>query len=158
MTWTALYVASVAFVNWLFTAVPLVTTPWGDRWSVGSIVVGAIFIVRDYAQRAVGHWVLLATLAGIALSYAMADPHVATASAAAFAASELSDYAVYTFTRRPFADRVVLSSAIAVPIDTLVFLFGIGGLTATGFAVMCLSKLIALVFVVPRLRPAAPAA
>jgi queuosine precursor transporter len=152
MIWPALYVAAVVLVNWLFSVVPMVITPWGDPWSVAAIVVGLVFIVRDYAQRAIGHWVLLGTAIGIAISYVMADPRVATASAAAFAASELSDWAIYSITKRPFAERVLLSSLVAVPIDTLVFLGGIGGLTATGFVVMCLSKLVALAIIVPRVR------
>jgi queuosine precursor transporter len=152
MIWPALYVASVVLVNWLFSVVPMVQTPWGDPWSIAAVVVGFVFIIRDYAQRTIGHWVLAATAIGIAISYVMADPRVAIASAAAFTASELSDWAIYSVTKRPFAERVLLSSLVAVPIDTLVFLGGIGGLTATGFAVMCLSKLVALAIVVPRAR------
>lgn len=152
LLWPTLYVAAVVLVNWLFSVVPMVQTPWGDAWSVAAIVVGLVFIVRDYAQRAIGHWVLAGTAIGIAISYVMSDPRVAIASAAAFAASELSDWAIYSVTKRPFAQRVVLSSLVAVPIDTLVFLAGIGGLTATGFVVMCLSKLVALVILVPRVR------
>ncbi|HYG70111.1 MAG TPA: hypothetical protein VD838_20720 [Anaeromyxobacteraceae bacterium] len=158
MLWPTLYVAAVVLVNWLFSVVPMVMTPWGDPWSVAAIVVGFVFIVRDYAQRAIGHWVLLGTAIGIAISYLMADPRVAIASAAAFAASELSDWAIYTITKKPFAERVLLSSLVAVPIDTGVFLAGIGGLTTTGFVVMCLSKLVALAIVVPRARATPQAA
>ena len=55
-----------------------------------SFAVGLIFVVRDYAQRAVGHWVIAAMLAAGVLSWWMADPFVALASVAAFAVSSLS--------------------------------------------------------------------
>ena len=49
------------------------------------------------------------------------------ASAAAFAVGELGDWAVYTFTRRPFSQRILISSLIGAPLDSIVFL-GMGRL------------------------------
>jgi queuosine precursor transporter len=144
--WTTAYVASVVFVNWAFAALPMIPLPWGPL-SPGTFLVGAIFILRDFSQREIGHRVLVATLIGIAVSFLMADPFVALASTAAFAASELADWAVYTLTKLPFRDRVFLSSCVSVPIDTVVFLAGIGGLTWIGFVVMCLSKMVAVAVV-----------
>jgi uncharacterized PurR-regulated membrane protein YhhQ (DUF165 family) len=144
--WTSAYVASVVFVNWAFAALPMIPLPWGPL-SPGSFLVGGIFILRDFAQREAGHRVLLATGLGIVVSFVMADPFVAVASTLAFGASELADWAVYTLTKRPFRDRVFLSSCVSVPLDTAVFLAGIGGLTWIGFVVMCLSKSVALAVV-----------
>ncbi|MGF1461587.1 MAG: VUT family protein [Maricaulaceae bacterium] len=42
----------------------------------------------------------------------------------AFAISEIVDWAVYTFTKRPLSQRILLSSAFSAPIDSTVFLFG----------------------------------
>ena len=138
--WTGVYVLSVVLVNWAFAVLPLIPTPLGPL-SAGSFLIGAIFIVRDFAQREIGHRVLLATLAGIGISYAMASPQVATASAMAFAASELIDWAVFSVAKdRSFRQRVAMSHAVSVPVDTAVFLWGIGFLSPAGFLAQVLAK------------------
>lgn len=143
MIWTAAYVSSVVAVNWAFTVLPMISTPWGPI-SPGTVLVGGIFILRDFSQREIGHRVLGATLLGIGISYVMADPFVALASAAAFGASEIVDWAIYTVTRRPFKQRVVASSLVSVPVDTAVFLGMLGWLSFPGFVLMCATKWIAL--------------
>jgi uncharacterized PurR-regulated membrane protein YhhQ (DUF165 family) len=90
----------------------------------------------------VGHRVLIAMLIGAALSYVMAAPYVAIASAAAFLVSELADWLVYTVTRRPLSQRILFSSLIGTPIDSVVFLYGIGHLTVSGVLAMTASKLV----------------
>ncbi len=139
---TLLYVALIVAVNWGFTVVPLVQIPGGEMWPPLSLVVGFIFVLRDFAQREIGHRVLLAMLVGAGLSYIMASPVVAVASAAAFLLSELADWAVFTITRRPLSQRILISSAIGTPVDSAVFLYLIGHFTITGVVVMTLSKMI----------------
>lgn len=139
-----LYVASVVLVNLGFSYVPLIETSVG-MFSPMAIVVGAVFVIRDYAQRKSGHYVLIAMVVATLASWALADPFVALASAAAFATSEIADYLFYTFTKRPFHERVLISSIVSTPIDTGVFLYGIGGLTTGTFVLMVLSKLVAAV-------------
>jgi uncharacterized PurR-regulated membrane protein YhhQ (DUF165 family) len=92
-------------------------------------------------QRRYGHKVLLAMLAAAALSYLTADPFVATASVIAFLISEGVDWAVYTWTKRPLADRVLLSSAISVPLDSAVFLGILGLLLPQLFFAQVISKM-----------------
>ena len=138
------YVASVVLVNIGFSVVPLIPTDFG-LLSPMAVLVGGVFVIRDYAQRRAGHWVLLAMLIATGLSYALADPFVATASAAAFITSEFADYALYSFTRKPFHQRVLISSLVSTPIDTAVFLFGINNFTIGTFVLMVLSKLIAAI-------------
>ncbi|GAH45978.1 unnamed protein product, partial [marine sediment metagenome] len=91
------------------------------------------------------HKIWLAMLAGCGLSYWMAAPQIALASAAAFIVAESFDWAVFTFTRRPLADRVLLSSLISGPVDSTVFLIGAGFFGWWGLLAMSLSKLIAAV-------------
>ncbi len=112
-----------------------------------SLVVGFIFVVRDFAQRRVGHHILWAMLVGCVLSWYFATPTLALASAIAFALGELTDWAVFTFTGKPFAQRILYSSLIGVPIDTLVFLTLIDMATPISVFCMILSKLVG-VFVV----------
>ena len=141
LKFTMLYIALIVAVNSAFTQVPSIALPDGTVWPPVALIVGFVFVVRDFAQREVGHRVLLAMLAGAGLSYYMADPFVAVASAAAFAVSELVDWAVYSFTGRPLSQRILYSSALGAPIDSGVFLAGIGLFSATGVAAMTLSKM-----------------
>jgi uncharacterized PurR-regulated membrane protein YhhQ (DUF165 family) len=106
-----------------------------------------VFVLRDFAQREIGHKVLLAMLIGAALSYALVDAQIATASAAAFLVSELADWAVYTYTKRPLSQRILFSSVLGAPLDSLVFLGGIGFLSAAGVIAMTISKLVGAVIV-----------
>ena len=138
---TLLYIALIVLVNWGFTVVPLIKLADGTLWPPISLIVGFIFVARDFAQREIGHRVLLAMLAGAALSYWMANPFVAAASAAAFAVSELADWLVYSVTKRPLSQRILLSSLLGTPIDSAVFLGGIGLLSPAGVAVMTASKM-----------------
>ena len=141
LKFTVLYIALIVAVNYAFTQVSPITLPDGTVWPPVSLIVGFVFVVRDFAQREIGHRVLLAMLAGAVLSYFMADPFVAVASAAAFAVSELADWTVYSFTKRSLSQRILYSSALGAPIDSVVFLYGIGLLSATGVAAMTLSKM-----------------
>lgn len=141
-----LYIATVVLLNIGFSYVPMIETPLGFL-SPMAVVAGAVFVVRDFAQRQAGHHVLYAMGIAVVLSYLLADPYVATASAAAFAAAELADYAIYTLSGQPFHKRVLWSSAISTPIDTGVFLLGISGFTIGTFVLMVASKMIAAIFI-----------
>jgi len=140
--WVTLYIGLIVLVNWLFTVVPLVDMGGGEMWPPVALVVGLIFIARDFAQRLVGHWVLVAMLIAAILSYFLANPFVAYASVAAFAISELADWLIYSFTKRPLAQRILFSSTIATPIDSVVFLGMIGILSWPGVLVMTASKMV----------------
>jgi len=132
----SLYIASVVLVNWGFSTFP------GYEW-LWSLVVGGIFVTRDLCQRAIGHWCLAAMLVAGLLSWWMADPFVALASVAAFAVAELADWGVYTVTKRPLADRILLSSAISTPLDSVVFLAMIGALSLDLVTLQVAAKMVA---------------
>ena len=57
-----LYVGLIVLVNWGFSVVPLVEIPGGEKWPPMSLVVGFIFVARDFAQREIGHRVIIAML------------------------------------------------------------------------------------------------
>lgn len=137
LMWPVTYVLLIVAVNYGFTVVPL----W-HGWPPMSLAVGFIFVVRDFAQRQIGHWIWAAMLVAGVLSYLMADPFVAVASVVAFGLSEAADWAVYSFTKRPFAQRVLWSSIVSTPIDSAVFLYLIGYFSWTGVALMTASKLV----------------
>ena len=144
--WVALYVVAIVAVNWMFTAIAPWSTPLGDLY-LANVVVGFIFVLRDYAQREVGHYILFATaLAGV-LTWFMVDPAIAAASITAFILSETADWGVYSFLRRPLSQRILISSMIAVPLDTLAFQYLAGYLTPAAFATEIVSKAFGVVIV-----------
>lgn len=142
-----LYIALIVAVNWLFTAVPPVDIPGGEKWPPAALVVGLVFVARDFAQREIGHRVIVAMIIAAGLSYYMANPFVAVASVIAFVISEGADWAVYSFTGRPFADRILISSIVSTPLDSAVFLYLIGHISVIGVVLMTLSKLLGAVIV-----------
>ena len=139
--WVAGYVAAIILVNWLFAALPMVETPLG-AWPPASLIVGFVLILRDMAQREVGHSVLIAMLAAGVITYVMVDPFIAVASVSAFLVSETADWIVYTVTRRPLRDRILASSAVSSPLDSVVFLGLIGFLSPASFILQTLSKFV----------------
>lgn len=141
------YVVLIVLVNYGFSVVPLVALPTGEMWPPMSLAVGLVFVVRDFAQRAIGHWILAAMVVAGILSWYMADPFIAVASVAAFAVSETSDWLVYSYSGRSFRDRVLLSSAIGTPVDSVVFLALIGHLSLSGVLAMTASKMVGAVVI-----------
>lgn len=151
MKYSTIYVLSIVSINLAFSYIPSVELGDGTIWSVGSIIAGCVFIFRDYAQREVGHRRILVLMAAAGvISYLMADPYVALASALAFLVSEVADWLVYTLKRGTFKSKVVTSGLVSVPLDTIVFLFVIDHLSAFSFAVMTTSKFLALAFIAKR--------
>lgn len=116
------YIVSVAAINVAFSAAPELDLLWSG-W------VGFLFVLRDFVQRRLGHGVVLPMLIACLLTYVVTlvvvDPaaaaQVAFASTAAFAASELADWLVYSSAPISLANRVLLSSMVSTPIDTVVF-------------------------------------
>lgn len=119
--WVYVYVLLIPFVNWSFAHVPTIPLADGGTFSPLAIVTGLILVVRDFAQREVGHTIFIPLAIGIAISFAMAPPSIALASAAAFAISETVDWLVYTVSKKPLSQRVLISSAIGAPVDSAVF-------------------------------------
>jgi len=140
--YTLVYVVLIVAVNYGFTVTPMVALPGGEKWPPMSLIVGFIFVARDFAQREIGHRVIIAMLVAGGISYFMADPFIAAASVAAFLISEFADWAVYSFTGRSFPQRVLLSSAVGTPLDSVVFLGMIGPLSVTGVIAMTASKML----------------
>ena len=125
LRYSLLYMAMIPFVNWLFGQPwHYVIMPDGNKWTPFSIVVGLILVVRDMAQREIGHYIFFPLCVGVALSFGMAPPGIATASAVAFFISEGIDWVIFTFTRAPLSTRIVASSTVGSIADTFVFLYG----------------------------------
>lgn len=144
--WTVAYIAAVVAINWLFVVVPMVPV-FGAMFPPVMLIVGFVFVFRDFAQREIGHWVVIAMLVAGGISYFMSAPVVALASVTAFLISETIDWAVYTFTRKPLSQRILYSSLIAVPVDTMVFLQMVGFFDWAAVILVSAAKMLgALVF------------
>ena len=85
--YTLAYILSIVLVNIGFIYVPMIPM-FGEMFPPMTLLVGLIFILRDFAQKEIGHKVLVAMGIGAILSYIMADPFVAIASVVAFFISE----------------------------------------------------------------------
>ena len=90
-----------------------------------------VLVVRDFAQRELKHWIWGAMLVGLALSTLTSWITVVVASGLAFLVSETVDWAVYTFTRRPLSQRIMISSMASAPLDQIVFI-GLASLVVPG--------------------------
>ncbi len=122
--WTLVYVLLIPLVNWAFSWTPLYALPDGGMWSPFSLVVGLVLVFRDFAQREIGHYIFVPLLVGVAISFAMAPPEIAMASGIAFLFSEAVDWAVYSFTKKPLSQRVMISSLAGAPVDSIIYLTG----------------------------------
>ncbi|MGJ8563493.1 MAG: hypothetical protein ACSHXY_08065 [Alphaproteobacteria bacterium] len=122
--YTLIYILIIPFVNWSFTWAPMWELLPGWAFNPVTIITGLVLVARDFAQREVGHEVLIAMVIALALTALFAGKELAYASGLAFLISEMVDWAMYTFTKYRLSTRVVLSSAIAAPLDTSIFLMG----------------------------------
>lgn len=122
MIYAIAYVLSIVGANYAFTVLPAVPLPGGGILPAATFAVGFTFVLRDLAQRSLGHGVLLAMVVASGISYLMADPVVVTASVAAFVVAELADYVVYTLKGGTLHSRILLSSVVSTPLDSAVFL------------------------------------
>lgn len=118
----ALYVACVVLANALFALLEPVLL-LGAMVPPASVVAGAVFIARDFAHRANPRAIWPAMIAAALLSALFVHPTVAVASLVAFGVSEGLDALVFVRASGSFRKRVILSSLIAVPIDTVLFLW-----------------------------------
>lgn len=121
--WTYLYLFLIPFINWCFEHVPTVILPAGGDWNPMTIVTGLVLVVRDFAQREIGHWIFVFLGIGLLLSIVTSDPTIAFASACAFAVSETIDWGLFTYAKMPLSKRVFVSAGISGPIDAAVFLW-----------------------------------
>lgn len=128
------YVATIPAANWLIEHVGTVCVPNGPclipvapglMAPSGVLMIGAALVLRDAVHASLGaRWALGAICAGIAVSLAVASPALALASAAAFAASEMVDFAVFSRLRAiSIAAAVLLSGALGAVVDSAAFLW-----------------------------------
>ena len=124
--YTLIYIILIPLINWSFTWAPMVQLPWVLDWAFNpvTIVTGLVLVARDFSQREIGHEVLIAMSLALFLTFVTSGGALAVASGVAFLISELIDYALFTLTSYKLSTRVLLSSSLAAPVDTVAFLYG----------------------------------
>ena len=132
----------------------MINLPGLASWAFNpvTVVTGLVLVARDFAQREIGHEVLIAMFIALALTYWTSGGELALASGMAFLISEIVDWLMFTFTQYKLSTRVVLSSAIAAPIDTTVFLYTAQGIvdgifTTPNIIMSIIGKMAGAVFV-----------
>ena len=127
LLFTLVYIFLIPLVNWSFSwgvmveLSPALLPDWA--FNPATVITGLVLVARDFAQREIGHWVLLAMAAALGLTAWLVGGELALASGLAFAISEIVDWLMFTFTRLRLSTRVLISSALAAPLDTTAFLF-----------------------------------
>lgn len=115
------YVGSVCVPNG-----PCLISVWPEVMAPsGVLVIGAALVLRDAVHQTLGpRWALGAIAIGGVVSLFVAPPALALASAVAFLASELADFAVYAPLRKRRLTLAVLASGIVgATIDSALFLY-----------------------------------
>jgi uncharacterized PurR-regulated membrane protein YhhQ (DUF165 family) len=122
---TAAFLACILAANYVTTAHGMVPVGFGLVATAGTYFAGLTFILRDSLQDVAGkRWTLAAIAAGAALSFLVADPFIALASAAAFGLAELADLAVYTpLRKRGYIRAAIASNIVGAIVDTIAFLW-----------------------------------
>jgi uncharacterized PurR-regulated membrane protein YhhQ (DUF165 family) len=147
-----LYLLAIIIANLGFTYIPMIPLPFGEMFAPMSLLVGFVFVLRDFAQRELGHRVFAVMAMGVVISYLLADPFVAVASAVAFAVSETVDWLIYTIYKKPLKQRILISSAVSTPLDSAVFMLMLGFFSWYGMLIMVASKMLGAVIIWHRLK------
>lgn len=127
------YIATIPAANYLIGHVGTLCIPDGPclipvfpgvMAPSGVLAIGFALLFRDLVQRRFGPLVSLSCIGvGALLSFAVANPFIAFASAAAFLFSELVDFAVYTpLAKRYFVAAVLFSCTAGAVVDSALFL------------------------------------
>jgi uncharacterized PurR-regulated membrane protein YhhQ (DUF165 family) len=116
--------ACILAANFVTTRYGLVPVGFGLMATAGTYFAGLTFILRDGLQDAVGKmWTLGLIAVGAALSFILADPFIALASAAGFLSAEVADLVVYTpLRKRGYIRAAVASNIVGSFVDTIIFL------------------------------------
>lgn len=126
------YLFTIVAANWAVATFEPTPVGFGLLAPAGVWFAGLVFTLRDLLHERVTFLAMLVVIAaGTALSYILASPKLALASAAAFGLSELLDWVIYTPLRRQGALlALAASNVVGLVVDSLVFLWiAFGALT-----------------------------
>lgn len=119
------YVATIPAANLAVTHFGAVPVGFGFVAPAGVYLVGLALVLRDVAREATGRAAVVAAIVvGALLSWWLADPALAVASAVAFGVAESMDFAVYEpLRKRGLLVAMLASNAVGLLADSLIFLW-----------------------------------
>jgi queuosine precursor transporter len=118
--YSLLYCFAVVAVNAAFNYYPIFVRVGSGSFTLWAFVVGFWFVLRDFSQRELKHLVLLPMTLGVAFGV-LINPTLALATAISSGTSELIDWGLYSFIKKPFHQRILISSLISCPVDSIMF-------------------------------------
>lgn len=129
-----LFMATVPLSNYLignFGTVCLANGPclipvgFGLMAPSGVLLIGLALVLRDWLQELTNwKWSAVAVGIGAIVSWLLADPFIALASAVAFFTAEMLDLAVYTPLRRSGRSLAILASGlVGSVVDSMLFVY-----------------------------------
>lgn len=143
---TLTYIILIIVLNKLFVMAPLFVL-FNELISPIDFSVGMVYIFRDFAQREIGRYVIIAMLFAGYLSYVLANETVAFASLSAFLIGEFIDWGIFTYTNKPLSQRLVLSASLSAPVDSFVFLSLLGRVNWLSMIIMTSTKVLGVLAV-----------
>ncbi|MBX9587478.1 MAG: hypothetical protein K2X50_09495 [Gammaproteobacteria bacterium] len=143
---TLTYIILIIVLNKLFVMAPLFVL-FNELISPIDFSVGMVYIFRDFAQREIGRYVIIAMLFAGYLSYVLANETVAFASLSAFLIGEFIDWGIFTYTNKPLSQRLVLSATLSAPVDSFVFLSLLGRVNWLSMIIMTSTKVLGVLAV-----------
>jgi hypothetical protein len=128
--WTLIYVVVITIAN--LTATLFIPILWGVQISLGTILFGLVFTIRDklhqYGRKHVYLAILLASLASLLvlspLIFAsdVVSLRIVIASITALVLSETTDTEIFQqFLALPWIKKALLSNVFSVPLDSILF-------------------------------------
>jgi uncharacterized PurR-regulated membrane protein YhhQ (DUF165 family) len=120
-----MFLTCILAANVVTTDLGMVPVGFGLTATAGTYFAGLTFILRDALQDVAGkRWTVAVIALGATLSFALADPFIALASAVAFGLSEIADLAVYTpLRKRGYIRAAIASNIVGAIVDTIAFLW-----------------------------------
>lgn len=124
VAWFTVYLATIPAANLAVEHWQQAPVGFGLTAPAGVYFVGIALVCRDLLRKTAGRAAVLVAMGiGVALSYWLADPRFATASAAAFAVSEVIDFFAYEGLRkRGLKVAMGVSNLFGLLADSVIFL------------------------------------
>jgi uncharacterized PurR-regulated membrane protein YhhQ (DUF165 family) len=124
LAWVVAYAATIVAANWSIAAFGIINVGFGFQAPAAVLFAGLAFTFRDFVHETAGRrWAIVAILIGGSLSFVLATPALAIASAVAFLVSEGLDLVVYDRLRGTGWLLAVGSSNVAgFTVDSILFL------------------------------------
>ncbi|GAC1575021.1 MAG: hypothetical protein NVS3B18_08670 [Candidatus Dormibacteria bacterium] len=117
------YIGTVVAANWAVQHYGIVPVGFGYKGPAGVYFVSVALVLRDLVQYSLGRaWSVVALLVAAAVSFAVASPALATASACAFLFSELLDFALFTWIAPRWSRAVLVGGIAGAVADSVIFL------------------------------------